>query len=100
MASVFGLDFPMHRGGPFRFVDQHGAENVMAAIERLVAVGLIDQMPCRMLQEKAATGICFYPNNTKLHLENKTTPFEDQPFGNRKYYLKDYFYSKFYEIMK
>ena len=60
IGAVFGLGFPPNRGGPFRFVDALGADNVVGMLRKYEAVYGAPFTPCQMLQDMAKSGKKFY----------------------------------------
>lgn len=61
VAAIFGLGFPPFRGGPFFHVDQVGASNVVAALERLADSHGERFAPAQILVDHAQTGEKFRP---------------------------------------
>ncbi len=59
IGAVFGLGFPPFRGGPFFYVDQVGAAQVVADLERLAEQHGERFEPAEILREKAADGTKF-----------------------------------------
>ena len=55
-----GLGFPPFRGGPFRFVDQVGAREVVARLERLGQAHGARFTPAPLLKEMASQGRTFH----------------------------------------
>lgn len=60
LGAVFGLGFPPFLGGPFRYIDQEGAANVAARLERLAAAHGARFEPPILLREHARTGAAFH----------------------------------------
>ncbi|XP_055354186.1 trifunctional enzyme subunit alpha, mitochondrial-like isoform X2 [Paramacrobiotus metropolitanus] len=53
VAAVFGLGFPPMWGGPFRFVDLYGADELVEKMEHFQQLYGDQFQPCRTLQEMA-----------------------------------------------
>merc|ERR1719394_1577753 len=60
IGAVFGLGFPPNRGGPFRFVDSVGADNVLGMLKKYEAVYGTPFTPCQLLLDMAKSGKKFY----------------------------------------
>lgn len=60
LGAVFGLGFPPFLGGPFRYIDQEGAANVVARLERLAAAHGARFEPAELLREHARSGTPFH----------------------------------------
>lgn len=61
IASVFGLGFPPFWGGPFRFVDLYGADNLVKKMEKYGNIySNVQFQPCQLLLDHAKTGKKFY----------------------------------------
>merc|ERR1711981_1039111 len=60
IGAVFGLGFPPNRGGPFRYVDSVGAQNVVDMLRKYEAVYGVAFIPCQMLLDMAKSGKKFY----------------------------------------
>merc|ERR1719412_2512948 len=60
IGAVFGLGFPPNKGGPFRFVDSVGAQNVVDMLRKYEAVYGVAFTPCQMLLDMAKSGKKFY----------------------------------------
>jgi 3-hydroxyacyl-CoA dehydrogenase/enoyl-CoA hydratase/3-hydroxybutyryl-CoA epimerase len=56
IGAVMGLGFPPFRGGPFFYVDQVGADQVVSRMDRLVADYGSRFEPAAVLRERAGTG--------------------------------------------
>ena len=63
IGAVFGLGFPPFRGGPFRFVDQVGAKEVLGRLRELEKRYGPRFSPAPVLEEIARTGQTFYGEN-------------------------------------
>ncbi|XP_057312656.1 trifunctional enzyme subunit alpha, mitochondrial-like [Hydractinia symbiolongicarpus] len=54
IGAVFGIGFPPPHGGPFRFVDTYGADNLVKLLEKFQAkIGDAQFQPCKLLLEHA-----------------------------------------------
>lgn len=62
VGAVFGLGFPPFRGGPFKYVDQVGAEHVVAKLEQLVASHGKRFEPAETLHDHAIKKKKFFPD--------------------------------------
>ena len=63
IGAVFGLGFPPFRGGPFRFVDSYGAQNLLDRINKFREVYGEHFEPAPLLVEHAKDpSKRFYPN--------------------------------------
>ena len=60
IGAVFGLGFPPMRGGPFRFVDYMGAQNVVDIMRKYEAVYGPAFTPCQTLVDLGKAGGKFY----------------------------------------
>ena len=60
VGAVFGIGFPPFLGGPFRYIDQRGAADVVAAMRRLASAAGEHFAPPRMLVDMAASGSRFH----------------------------------------
>ncbi len=56
IGAVFGLGFPPFRGGPFFWVDQMGADTVVAALDRLAEQHGPRFEPAQILRDHAESG--------------------------------------------
>ncbi|MGB5813011.1 MAG: 3-hydroxyacyl-CoA dehydrogenase NAD-binding domain-containing protein, partial [Polyangiales bacterium] len=66
IGAVFGLGFPPFRGGPFRFVDQVGAKEVLGRLRELEKQLGPRFSPAPVLEEIARSGQTFHgPNRVK-----------------------------------
>lgn len=66
IGAVFGLGFPPFRGGPFRFVDQVGAKEILGRLRELEKKHGPRFSPAPVLEEIARTGQTFHgPNPVK-----------------------------------
>ena len=59
MAMIYGIGFPMFRGGPLRYVDTVGISEFAALCEQYSHLGKVYEAP-QMLQDMAASGQSFY----------------------------------------
>jgi len=58
--AVFGLGFPPFFGGPFRWIDTYGAQNVVNLMNRFKDQHGAQFAPCDLLVEKAKSGEKFH----------------------------------------
>ncbi len=63
IGAVFGLGFPPFRGGPFRFVDQVGAKEILGRLRELEKQIGPRFSPAPVLEEIARTGQTFHGDN-------------------------------------
>ena len=63
IGAVFGLGFPPFRGGPFRFVDQIGAKEVLGRLRELEKKHGPRFSPAPVLEEIARSGQTFHGDN-------------------------------------
>ena len=59
MALLFGIGFPVFRGGICRYVDQMGAANFVALADKYAALGKLYEAP-KLLREMASAGQKFF----------------------------------------
>jgi len=64
IGAVFGIGFPPFLGGPFRYMDQLGADKVVKTLEYLQRQHGEYFAPCERLQRMAQQGERFYPQGT------------------------------------
>ncbi|MBW1876584.1 MAG: response regulator, partial [Deltaproteobacteria bacterium] len=74
VGAIFGLGFPPFRGGPFRFIDQVGAKEVLGRLRELEKQHGPRFSPAPVLEEIARSGQTF-------HGEDATQPGQSR--GNR-----------------
>lgn len=60
LGAIFGLGFRPFTGGPFRYIDQVGADYVVKELDRLKAIYGERFQACDLLKEYAASGKKFY----------------------------------------
>ena len=58
--AVFGLGFPPFLGGPFRWVDSYGADNVVELMHKYRDANGPQFTPCDMLVDYAKNGKKFH----------------------------------------
>ena len=63
VGAVFGLGFPPFRGGPFRFVDQVGAKEILGRLRELEKKHGPRFSPAPVLEEIARSGQTFHADN-------------------------------------
>nr|CAG4642318.1 EOG090X01G2 [Evadne anonyx] len=63
IGAVFGLGFPPMSGGPFRFVDEYGADKLIAKMAKFEAVYGSSFSPCQLLLDRSKSGKKFYPRS-------------------------------------
>lgn len=64
IGAVFGIGFPPFLGGPFRYMDQLGAEKVVQTLRHLQQQHGEHFMPCERLQRMAQQQERFYPQGS------------------------------------
>lgn len=63
IGAVFGLGFPPFHGGPFRFTDTYGAQQVVDVGHRFTEIYGPQYKPCQMLLDHAKNGTKFHKPN-------------------------------------
>ncbi|MFU9136764.1 fatty acid oxidation complex subunit alpha FadJ [Erwinia tasmaniensis] len=67
IGAIFGVGFPPFLGGPFRYMDRLGAEEVVRTLERLTHDQGERFTPCQRLREMALTRSKFWPAREDLN---------------------------------
>lgn len=62
VGAVFGLGFPPFLGGPFKYVDSLGAQEIVNRLESLAGEHGDRFKPCALLYKMAEKGELFYPD--------------------------------------
>lgn len=65
IGAIFGLGFPPYLGGPFLFIDQVGAHNLLGRFRRLQHTHGERFAPAPLLVSYAESGTLFYPSGNK-----------------------------------
>lgn len=63
VGAVFGIGFPPFRGGPFRFMDSMGIDNLVRELDELNGRFPGRFEPASSLTQMARSGARFYPND-------------------------------------
>lgn len=66
LGAVFGTGFLPFTGGPFRYIDQLGIENVVTTMKELASKNGSKYLPAKMLLEMAAKGESFHAKASQL----------------------------------
>jgi 3-hydroxyacyl-CoA dehydrogenase/enoyl-CoA hydratase/3-hydroxybutyryl-CoA epimerase len=61
IGAIFGLGFPPFRGGPFRFIDALGVDEVVQKLRHYEGIHGARFEPAPVLAEMANNGRLFYP---------------------------------------
>ena len=61
LGSIYGLGFPAHRGGPFKYIDQMGSQNIVDRMFEVADNHGNRNRPCQLLIDHAASGNQFFP---------------------------------------
>ena len=64
LGAVFGIGFPPMEGGPFRYADRIGAQQVVTRLNALESAHGRRFAPCPLLVEMADNGTSFYGDNS------------------------------------
>ncbi len=64
IGAVFGIGFPPFLGGPFRYMDELGAEKVVKTLRYLQQQYGENFAPCERVQRMAEQGERFYPQGS------------------------------------
>jgi 3-hydroxyacyl-CoA dehydrogenase/enoyl-CoA hydratase/3-hydroxybutyryl-CoA epimerase len=59
-AMIMGTGFAPFRGGPLRYIDSAGVDNLVGEMNRLVESGAPNFHPCGLLEAMARDGKKFY----------------------------------------
>ncbi|TQV86484.1 fatty acid oxidation complex subunit alpha FadJ [Aliikangiella coralliicola] len=62
IGAIFGIGFPPFLGGPFRYIDSIGAQEIVKQMEMLEKIHGERFKPAQLLVEKAEAGEKFYPS--------------------------------------
>ncbi len=62
VGAVFGLGFPPFWGGPFKYIDYVGAQNIVEKLSQLYDLYGPQFEPAKLLKEKAERGSLFFPS--------------------------------------
>ncbi|WP_206484627.1 fatty acid oxidation complex subunit alpha FadJ [Thalassotalea sp. G2M2-11] len=61
IGAIFGIGFPPFLGGPFRYIDQVGANNIVVKLNQWKQEVDARFTPCQLLVDMAEKGELFYP---------------------------------------
>ena len=64
VGAVFGLGFPPFWGGPFKYVDQMGASNIVDRLKKLSETYGGRFEPAQLLVDNAKAGTKFFPEES------------------------------------
>jgi 3-hydroxyacyl-CoA dehydrogenase/enoyl-CoA hydratase/3-hydroxybutyryl-CoA epimerase len=79
IGAVFGLGFPPFRGGPFRFVDQVGAKEVLGRLRELEKKHGARFSPAPVLEEIARSGQTFHGDDPIQPGQSRGNQAQNQP---------------------
>ncbi|MFW2387145.1 MAG: fatty acid oxidation complex subunit alpha FadJ [Polyangiales bacterium] len=82
IGAVFGLGFPPFRGGPFRFVDQVGAKEVLGRLRELEKQLGPRFSPAPVLEEIARSGQTFHGPDAIQPGQSKGSHSQNEPRAN------------------